>query len=48
MVRRTAHLTGREARAVRLPGLMAALDSEDSREGVRASQEKRTPVRPGH
>jgi crotonobetainyl-CoA hydratase len=44
MVQRTAHLTSQEARAVRLPALMAALDSEDSREGVRAFQEKRPPV----
>lgn len=44
MVQRTAHLTAREARAQRLPALMAALDSEDSREGVRAFQEKRPPV----
>jgi crotonobetainyl-CoA hydratase len=44
MVQQTAHLTAREARAQRLPALMAALDSEDSREGVRAFQEKRPPV----
>jgi crotonobetainyl-CoA hydratase len=44
MVQRTAHLTSQEARAVRLPALVEALDSEDSREGVRAFQEKRKPV----
>ena len=48
MVQRTAHLTSQEARATRLPALMAALDSEDSREGVRAFQEKRPPNWPGH
>lgn len=47
MVQRTAHLTSQEARAARLPALMAALDSEDSREGVRAFQEKRPAVWPG-
>ncbi|MEK8145603.1 hypothetical protein NKH18_42580 [Streptomyces sp. M10(2022)] len=47
MVQRTAHLTSREARAARLPALMAALDSADSREGVRAFQEKRPPNWPG-
>ncbi|ETK38016.1 enoyl-CoA hydratase-related protein [Microbispora sp. ATCC PTA-5024] len=44
MVQRTAHLSSREARAVRLPALMEALDSEDAEEGVLAFQEKRTPV----
>lgn len=44
IVQRTAHLPTREAREQRLPALMAALDSEDSREGVRAFQEKRRPV----
>lgn len=44
MVTRTAHLTAAEARAMRLPALMAALDSEDAREGVAAFQEKRQPV----
>ncbi|MEU6572717.1 enoyl-CoA hydratase-related protein [Streptomyces sp. NPDC046805] len=47
MVQRTGHLTSQEARATRLPALMAALDSEDSREGVRAFQEKRPPNWPG-
>jgi len=41
---RTPHLTPREARDARLPAVMAALDSEDSREGVLAFQQKRTPV----
>ncbi|MFD6288811.1 enoyl-CoA hydratase-related protein [Streptomyces sp. NPDC060205] len=48
MVQRTAHLTSQEARTTRLPALMAALDSEDSREGVRAFREKRPPNWPGH
>lgn len=47
MVSRTSHLTAHEARAMRLPALMDALDSEDSAEGVAAFQEKRTPVWPG-
>jgi crotonobetainyl-CoA hydratase len=47
MVTQAAHLTAREARGLRLPALMAALDSEDSVEGVLAFQEKRAPVWPG-
>jgi crotonobetainyl-CoA hydratase len=43
-VRRTAHLTAREANTVRLPALVAALHSKDQDEGVRAFQEKRAPV----
>jgi enoyl-CoA hydratase/carnithine racemase len=43
MVTRTAHLSAREAQAVRLPAVMEALDSEDSAEGVLAFQEKRVP-----
>ncbi|TSD65277.1 enoyl-CoA hydratase-related protein [Aeromicrobium piscarium] len=42
-VSRTAHLTAAEARVARLPALMAALDTEDEAEGVRAFQEKRAP-----
>lgn len=44
IVQRTAHLTAQEARTQQLPALMAALDSEDGREGVLAFQEKRRPV----
>jgi crotonobetainyl-CoA hydratase len=44
MVQRTAHLAAQDAHAQRLPALTAALDSEDSREGVLAFQEKRAPV----
>ncbi|MGW4337118.1 enoyl-CoA hydratase-related protein [Rhodococcus koreensis] len=47
MVTRTAHLTAAEARGLRLPALMDALDSKDSAEGVLAFQEKRAPVWPG-
>lgn len=46
MVSRTAHLSAAEARAMRLPALMEALDSKDSAEGVLAFQEKRAPVWP--
>jgi crotonobetainyl-CoA hydratase len=44
VVRRTAHMTAQEAQAARLPGLIEALRSADSEEGVRAFLEKRTPV----
>ncbi|WP_026556227.1 enoyl-CoA hydratase-related protein [Arthrobacter sp. 35W] len=47
MVTRTAHLSAAEARGLRLPALMDALDSKDSAEGVLAFQEKRAPVWPG-
>jgi len=44
VARRTAHLTAVEAQAQRLPALVAALQSEDSMEGVAAFREKRAPV----
>jgi crotonobetainyl-CoA hydratase len=43
-VQRTAQLTAREANTVRSPALVAALQSKDQDEGVRAFQEKRAPV----
>lgn len=43
-VRRTAHLTAAEARAQKLPALIAALQSKDQDEGVAAFREKRQPV----
>ncbi len=43
VVRRTATLTPAEAQTARLPALMAALQSEDSKEGVLAFREKRKP-----
>ena len=43
VARRTAHLSAREAQAQRLPALVAALESEDSEEGVAAFREKRAP-----
>ena len=43
-IRRTAHLTPREARAVQTPELIAALTSQDQDEGVLAFREKRAPV----
>jgi crotonobetainyl-CoA hydratase len=44
VVRRTAHLTAREAQAQKLPALIDALQSDDAREGVQAFREKRPPV----
>lgn len=44
VVQRTSDLTAREANTVRLPALVAALQSKDQDEGVRAFQEKRAPV----
>ncbi|MDS1137655.1 enoyl-CoA hydratase-related protein [Nitratireductor indicus] len=43
-LRKTAHLSPREARALQTPELTAALLSEDQDEGVRAFREKRAPV----
>lgn len=43
IVQRTATLDAGEVLNVRLPALVEALDSEDSREGVRAFLEKRPP-----
>lgn len=43
-VRRTVHLTPREAQAARLPAVVEAIRSEDGAEGVRAFREKRKPV----
>ncbi len=44
VVRRTSTLSPADAQALRLPALVAALQSEDANEGVRAFQEKRKPV----
>lgn len=44
LVQRTAHLTPQEAQRMRLPALVAALESNDAHEGTRAFREKRTPV----
>jgi crotonobetainyl-CoA hydratase len=41
--RRTAHMSALEAQGQRLPALVEALESEDSKEGVRAFVEKRKP-----
>jgi crotonobetainyl-CoA hydratase len=43
-VLRTWHLTAAEAQAMRLPALIAALESEDGEEGVQAFRDKRPPV----
>lgn len=43
-IRNTRHLSLQEAQAMRTPQLVAALNSEDSDEGVIAFREKRAPV----
>jgi len=43
VVRQTGTLTPTQAQATRLPALVAALQSEDADEGVRAFQQKRKP-----
>jgi enoyl-CoA hydratase/carnithine racemase len=43
VVRMTASLSPAQAQAVRLPALVAALQSEDADEGVKAFREKRKP-----
>ncbi len=43
VVKRTSTLSASEAQALRLPALVATLQSEDANEGVRAFQEKRKP-----
>ncbi len=44
VVRQTGTLSPAQAQAVRLPALVAALQSEDADEGVHAFQQKRKPV----
>jgi enoyl-CoA hydratase/carnithine racemase len=44
VVRLTGQLSPAQAQATRLPALVAALNSSDSHEGVKAFQEKRKPV----
>ncbi|HEX7912926.1 MAG TPA: enoyl-CoA hydratase-related protein [Paraburkholderia sp.] len=48
VVRRTSTLSPADAQALRLPAVVAALQSDDANEGVRAFQEKRKPVWSGH
>lgn len=43
VVRNTSTLSAMQAQALRLPALVAALNSSDSQEGVKAFQEKRKP-----
>lgn len=43
-INRTGHLSPSEAQALRTPALVAALISEDAKEGVLAFREKRSPV----
>ena len=44
VVRSTGQMSPAQAQAARLPALVAALNSADSQEGVKAFQEKRKPV----
>jgi crotonobetainyl-CoA hydratase len=44
VVKASGSMSPVQAQALRLPALVAALQSEDSQEGVRAFQEKRPPV----
>lgn len=43
VVRNTSTMSATQAQALRLPALVAALNSSDSKEGVKAFQEKRKP-----
>ncbi|MBV1901767.1 MAG: enoyl-CoA hydratase/isomerase family protein [Kordiimonadaceae bacterium] len=43
-IQQTGQLSPKDAQSLRLPLLIAALNSEDSEEGVRAFREKRKPV----
>lgn len=43
VVRNTSTMSATQAQALRLPALVAALNSSDSQEGVKAFQEKRKP-----
>jgi enoyl-CoA hydratase/carnithine racemase len=44
VVRSTGQMSAAQAQALRLPAVMAALNSDDGNEGVRAFQQKRKPV----
>jgi crotonobetainyl-CoA hydratase len=44
VVRSTGSMPAIQAQALRLPALVAALQSEDADEGVRAFQQKRKPA----
>ncbi|MFD4971287.1 enoyl-CoA hydratase-related protein [Streptomyces sp. NPDC058424] len=47
MVQRGGGLSPQDAHQLSTPALMAALDSEDAKEGVLAFQQKRPPLWPG-